>query len=150
MSPGWSLAGFLLVTLAVAAFAAQFEPGPWYEGLRKPPGTPPDQVFAPVWTLLYAALAVAGWLVWRAAGWSRALALWGAQLALNGAWSWLFFGLQRPGLALAEIFVLWAAVAATLAAFRRIRPAAGWLLAPYLAWAGFAVWLNAGIWLLNR
>lgn len=150
MAAGWSLAGFFLLTFAVAGVAAQFEPGLWYEGVRKPAFTPPDWVFAPAWTLLYAAMAVAGWLVWRIAGWGAALALWGAQLALNGAWSWLFFGLHKPGLALAEILVLWLAIAATIAAFLRVRRAAALLLMPYLAWVSFAALLNGAIWQLNR
>ncbi len=145
-----SLAAFLLVTFAVAGFAAQFEPGAWYQEIRKPGFTPPSWVFGPAWTLLYTAMAVAAWMVWRAVGWGAELALWALQLALNGAWSWLFFGLHQPSLALAEIVLLWLAIAATLAAFWRVRLAAGVLLVPYLAWVSFAAMLNASIWLLNR
>ena len=150
MAAGWSLACFFLLTFAVAGFAAQFEPGLWYEGIQKPGFTPPNWVFGPAWTVLYAAVAVAGWMVWRVAGWGRALALWIAQPLLNGAWSWLFFGLHEPGLALAEILVLWIAIAATIAAFLHVRRAAAFLLVPYLAWVSFAGLLNAAIWHLNR
>jgi tryptophan-rich sensory protein len=83
-------------------------------------------------------------------GWGPALALWGAQLALNGAWSWLFFGLHKPGLALAEILVLWIAIAVTIAVFLSVRRVAGLLLVPYLAWVSFAALLNGAIWQLNR
>jgi tryptophan-rich sensory protein len=100
--------------------------------------------------VLYLAIAVAGWLVWHAETNRVALALWGAQLALNAAWSLLFFGLQRPGLALLEIGVLFAFILATATAFFRVRPLAGALFAPYAAWVAFAAYLNAGIWYLNR
>ncbi len=147
-----SLLLFLALCFGVAAFAARFEPGAWYAALAKPPWNPPDWVFAPVWSVLYAAIAVAGWLVWRtgrSAARSRALALWALQLALNAAWSWLFFGLQRPGLALAEISALLVAIVATIAACARVRPAAAALLLPYLLWVGFAAALNFALWRLN-
>jgi translocator protein len=143
------VASFVLV-FAVSAVGALFPPGDWYAALERPPGTPPNWLFAPVWTALYAAMAVAAWMVWRRAGWGVALALFVLQLALNGTWSWLFFGLNRPGVALVEITALWLAIAATLLAFRRVRPAAGMLLAPYLAWVSYAAYLNAGLWWLNR
>lgn len=144
---------FLVVCFGVAAWAGQFTPGAWYAGLEKPSWNPPAWVFAPVWTALYALMAVAGWLVWRQPGrlTLRRLALgaFAVQLVLNGAWSWLFFGLHRPGLALAEIVVLWLAIVATTLLFWRVRPLAGGLLLPYLAWVSFAVALNAALWRLN-
>lgn len=143
------VASFVLV-FAVSTVGALFPPGDWYAALERPPGTPPNWLFAPVWTALYAAMAVAAWMVWRRAGWGMALSLFVLQLALNGTWSWLFFGLNRPGVALVEITALWLAIAATLLAFRRVRPAAGMLLAPYLAWVSYAAYLNAGLWWLNR
>jgi translocator protein len=120
----------------------------WYDGLAKPPFTPPAALFGPVWTVLYVAMAVAAWLVWRRGGFAQggaALALWLGQLVLNGLWSVLFFGLRRPTLALVDIAVLLLVLAATIAAFARIRPGAAWLLAPYLAWSGFAAVLNGWI-----
>ena len=142
---------FLGLTAAAGAFGAQFAPGAWYAGLERPPLAPPNAVFGPVWTALYVAIAVAGWLVWKTRPASPApLALWAGQLALNAAWSWLFFGLQRPGLALVEILVLLAAVAATTASFFGVHRAAGWLMVPYAGWVAFATYLNAGFWLLNR
>lgn len=144
------LAAFLVLVALAASVGAAFQPGPWYEALRKPPLTPPDAVFAPVWSALYLAMAVAAWLVWRERGPDRALVLWAVQLAANALWSLLFFGLHVPGLALLEIALLLGLLAATTRAFFRIRPLAGALLLPYLAWVAFASYLNAGLWLLNR
>lgn len=126
--------------------------GPWYDALRKPPFQPPKWVFGPVWTVLYAAMAVAAWRVWRRAGWDGArgpLTLFLVQLALNVAWSWLFFAWRRPDLASVEIVVLWLAILATLLAFLRVDRAAAWLLAPYLAWVTFATALTIALWRLN-
>jgi len=124
----------------------------WYAGLARPAWSPPDGVFGPVWTALYFSMAVAAWLVWRREGWSGArapLGLFGVQLTLNVLWSFLFFGLERPGLASVEILVLWAAIAATMAAFWFRSKLAGLLLAPYLGWVSFAACLNFAIWRLN-
>jgi tryptophan-rich sensory protein len=150
MHSAWVLAGFLLLVFLTALSGAAFPPGEWYAALRKPPLTPPNWIFGPVWTVLYVAMAVAAWLVWRAGGGALPLALWTLQLVLNGLWSWLFFGLERPGLALLEILLLLAALLATTAAFFPVRPLAGWLLVPYVAWVAFAAYLNAGIWQLSR
>jgi tryptophan-rich sensory protein len=124
----------------------------WYVGLAKPSFTPPNWVFGPVWTLIYLTMAIAGWLIWYRYGLSEArvaLSLFAVQLVLNVLWSVLFFGLQRPGIALVDIVLLWLAILATLAAFLRLRPAAGWLLVPYLLWVSYAVALNAAIVQLN-
>jgi tryptophan-rich sensory protein len=97
-------------------------------------------------------MAIAAWLVWRE-GLTRqtalALGLFAAQLALNFAWSLIFFGQHRLGAALLEIAVLWLVILAAIVAFWRVRPAAGALLLPYLGWVSFAAYLNAGIWRLN-
>jgi tryptophan-rich sensory protein len=125
----------------------------WYRGLDKPPWTPPDRVFGPVWSLLYGAQAVAAWMVWRSGDQrapAPALELYGAQLALNLGWTLVFFGLRRPGWAVLEIVVLWVAIAATIAAFRRRSRAAAWLLVPYLAWVSFALVLTVAVWRRNR
>jgi tryptophan-rich sensory protein len=150
----------LLASLALAATAAaaggwltETSRATWYAALDRPNWAPPDAVFGPVWTLLYALMAIAAWLVWRAPPSSdtrRALALYSAQLALNLLWSALFFGLRRPAWALVEIFALWSAIAMTTIAFWRVRRLAGALLLPYLAWVSFAVALNAAFWWLNR
>ena len=123
---------------------------PWYEGLSKPRWNPPNWLFGPVWTILYLAMAIAAWLVWRKAGLTAApMQLFLTQLVLNVAWSALFFRLRSPGLAFAEIVVLWFAILATTIEFWRAVPAAGWLLLPYLIWVGYATALNFSIWRLN-
>lgn len=124
----------------------------WYDGLDRAPWNPPGWVFGPAWTVLYALMAVAAWLVARTGLDQRtvqvALALYGAQLALNLAWSLLFFGARAPGWALVDIVALVALVAATTIAFWRIDATAGWLLVPYLAWIVFATTLN--VWIVLR
>ncbi len=124
----------------------------WYSALAKPSWTPPGWLFGPVWTVLYACMALAAWLVWRTrglAGAKRELALFAVQLALNVAWSWLFFGLRSPGLAFADIVLLLAAIAATTAAFGKVSTTAGLLFVPYLGWVAFAGVLNFAIWRMN-
>lgn len=135
---------------AVASFAGQFRPGEWYEQLAKAPWTPPNWVFGPVWTVLYAAIAVAGWLVWRTAGaGSAAFAVWVAQLVANGLWSWLFFGERDMGLALADIGVLLALIVLFAVLARPHSRAAAWLFAPYGVWVAYASTLNGYAWLHN-
>lgn len=144
-------AGLCFAAAAAGSVATAASVGDWYPTLIKPAWTPPGWVFGPVWTVLYAAMAVAAWLVWRSSTAVResALMLFALQLALNVAWSWLFFGFKRIDLALVEILVLWAAIAVTIAAFARARVAAAWLLMPYLAWVSFAAVLNAALLGLN-
>ena len=144
----WLLA-WVALSLAASLPGAFFAPGKWYGTLNKPPWNPPDWVFAPVWTALYLLMGIAAWLVWSDKGWTWALVLFLVQLVLNAAWTWLFFGLQRPGLALFEISLLWLAILATLIVFWRIRPLAGALLVPYLAWVTFALMLNGELWRRN-
>jgi tryptophan-rich sensory protein len=127
-------------------------PGEWYADLNKPAWNPPGWIFGPVWTALYAMMAVAAWLVWQQGGFvvqRRPLGMFLAQLALNALWTPLFFGLRHPGLAFAEIILLWLAILATLLAFRPVSRTAAWLLVPYLAWVSFAAVLNGTIWRLN-
>ena len=147
------LAGFLILCLGVGAIAGGFTAQAvtaWYPTLAKPPFNPPNSVFGPVWTILYVMMAVAGWAVWeRGRDAKPALNLFFVQLALNFAWSFFFFGLQRPALALIDIIALWIAILLTIRAFLKLRPAAGWAMVPYLAWVSFATYLNAGIWWLN-
>jgi benzodiazapine receptor len=124
----------------------------WYATLEKPTWTPPNWLFGPVWTVLYICMAVAAWLVWRKGRLAEnrlPLGLFTVQLALNSAWSWLFFGFHLPGAAFAEILILLAAIAVTTVAFWRRSLAAGLLMMPYLGWVGFASALNWGIWRLN-
>jgi tryptophan-rich sensory protein len=119
----------------------------------KPSWTPPNRLFAPVWIVLYATMAVAAWMVWRDAelfGAALPLSLFAVQLFLNGIWSWLFFGLHRPDLAFADIIALWFAIVATILAFQDVSMTAGALLLPYLIWVSFALLLNFSISRLNR
>jgi translocator protein len=145
---------FLALVLA-AGFGAGMVTAPniagWYSTLAKPSFNPPNWVFAPVWTTLYVLIAIAAWRVWRVTGLtSRAMLYWFVQLALNFAWSFIFFGAHQTGLALIEIAVLWLAILMTMAAFFRIDRTAGLLFVPYLAWVSFAGFLNFSIWQLNR
>lgn len=125
----------------------------WYTTVEKPGFTPPNWVFGPVWTLLYALQGVAAWLLWRTGlddrGTRIAIGLFAGQFALNLAWSPVFFGLESPLLGLVVIGPLLVAVLATMAAARRVDPRAALLLAPYAAWVAFATVLNYAIWSLN-
>mgnify|MGYP003390446608 CR=1 FL=1 len=125
-------------------------PGDWYAALKKPSWNPPGWLFGPVWTTLYVMMAVAAWLVWRSGGNSRgAMILFFSQLALNFAWSFLFFGARSPWLGLVDIAMLWVALLITTIVFFGKSRAAGLLMAPYLAWVSFAAVLNFTIWRLN-
>ena len=145
--------GLALAVAAIGGLATSSSVGSWYVTLNKPSFNPPSAVFGPVWTALYILMALAAWRVWRspAAEDKRrpALILYGVQLALNLAWSLIFFGLRRPDLAMIEIAVLLAAIVATTAAFARIDRPAAWMMAPYIAWVSFASVLNFAIWRLN-
>ena len=153
MSATLGLLGFIGACFAVSTTGAVFRPGEWYERLRKPWWRPPNWLFAPAWAVLYLCIAVSGWLVWREAGFAGAavpLGIYAVQLALNAAWSAIFFGMRRPDLAFAEIVALWLSIAATMAAFAPVHAGAAWLLAPYLCWVGFAGALNFTVWRMNR
>jgi tryptophan-rich sensory protein len=147
------LLGFLALCLAtgfVAGIATRSSISDWYPALLKPDWTPPNRVFAPVWTVLYVMMAVAAWLVWRTGRDTRpAMILFFSQLALNFAWSFLFFGARSPGLGLAGVAMMWIAVLATTIVFWRIARPAGLLFLPYLLWTSFAGLLNLAIWRLN-
>lgn len=145
----------LLVVYAVAAIGSGFTTPAvreWYPSLIKPSFSPPNWVFGPVWTALYTMMAVAAWLVLRSAEKRQLqvpMVLFGVQLALNLAWSILFFGLRRPDLGMVDIVLLWLAILATTLTFWRIKPIAGALLIPYLLWVSFAAALNFELWRLN-
>ena len=144
---------FLSASFGAAVPGVIFRPGEWYRQLDKPRWRPPDWLFAPVWTVLYAMIALSGWLVWREAGLAGAtvpLGVYVAQLILNATWTPIFFGLRRPDLALVEIAVLWVSILAVIMLFHPISPLAAWLLAPYLAWVSFASALNLSILRRNR
>ncbi len=147
--------GFLLVCMAAGAVASSFPPRAreWYAALKKPPWTPPDRAFGPVWAILYLVMGFSAWLVWRHAGWEgapAALLLFFVQLVFNVLWAALFFGMRSPAAALVEISVLWVMIAATAAAFWPVSPAAALMLVPYLAWISFLAALTLSVWRMNR
>jgi tryptophan-rich sensory protein len=146
----------LVIVFAVGGAGSYFtrsSVGTWYEELNKPAFNPPSWLFAPVWTALYICMAVAMWLVWReeesASQVTPPQMMWVAQLALNLGWSVIFFGLREPGLALAEIILLWSAILATTMVFFRMSRAAGILMVPYALWVTFAAILNFSLWYMN-
>lgn len=137
---------------AAVGASASLQAGAFYAELIRPAWAPPATVFGPVWTVLYAMMAVAAWLVWtrREIRLTRiALTLFVLQLILNALWSWLFFGWKQGALSFLGVVLLWALIVATLVLFWRIRPLAGLLLVPYLAWVTFASALSYRIWQLN-
>ncbi len=146
---------FLGVCLGAGGVGSLFTAGgvrEWYPGLRKPAGTPPSWVFGPVWTTLYVLMAVSAWLVWRDYGWGArsALLIFFGQLALNVAWSGIFFKSRLPGVAFAAIVLLWLAIGFNIFVFDLLKPLSAALLIPYLLWVTYAAYLNFGIWRLNR
>ncbi len=124
----------------------------WYAMLTKPFFSPPNFVFGPVWTTLYALMGISLYMVWTSKAKSKhhAVKLFFIQLGLNTVWSILFFGLKSPSLAFIEIIALWVAIVLTIQAFQKISKVASYLLYPYLAWVSFATILNLSIWILNR
>lgn len=148
------LTAWLVLAFAAAAVGAlaSVEAAAFYEALVRPVWAPPGWVFGPVWSALYALMGVAAWLVWRERGLGPAggaLPLFIVQLAANALWSWLFFAWRLGVWAFAGALLLWALVLATTVAFWRVRPLAGALLLPYLAWVGFAALLTFVVWRLN-
>jgi tryptophan-rich sensory protein len=153
-----ALAGFMIGSISLGFIGSIFTlpaiPG-WYAGLHKPSFSPPNWVFGPVWTLLYAMMGIAAYLIWLKQGKAvnvartRALFVFGVQFALNILWSWLFFGLKSPVLGLTGIFMLWLAILATITTFRQISKPAALFLLPYIIWVTFAGFLNGAIYLSN-
>jgi tryptophan-rich sensory protein len=126
---------------------------PWYASLAKPPFNPPNWIFGPVWGTLYVLMAVAGWrvLVLPSSTPGRSAALTGffVQLALNAAWSWMFFAAHSPILGLIDIVPQLAAIVWTISRFYSLDRIAAWCLVPLAGWVGFATLLNVAIWRLN-
>ena len=153
LQSGVGLAVAFAICFGVAALGSIWTAGSvdgWYQGIQKPSWNPPDWIFGPVWTLLYSAMAVAVWDVWRSNRDAKnAIIIFAIQLGLNALWSALFFGLHSPGWAFVEIVVLIVSIVITMIAFYRRLPRASMLLSPYLAWTVFAAVLNGSIWCLN-
>ena len=146
------LAGWLVLSFAAAIPGAAFPVGEWYAALNRPSIAPPNEVFGPVWTLLYILMGTSAWLIWRRdkePTRTIALCFFVIQLLFNSIWSWLFFGLHRIDLALLEIVLLVVLIGLTTVFFWRLRRLAGALLMPYLAWVSFATVLNFRFWQLN-
>jgi tryptophan-rich sensory protein len=146
---GLALAALIIVTFCAPLLSVTSMPGTWYAALIKPSWNPPAWIFGPAWTLLYTLMATAAWLVWKRVGFSRPLWFYFIQLALNAAWTPIFFGAHQLGWALIEIVALWIMILITWLSFRRVSTAAGWLFVPYLAWVTFATTLNFTLWRLN-
>jgi len=145
---------WLAVTFTVAAIGAlaSVDAATFYEQLQRPSWAPPAWLFGPVWTVLYAAMAVSAWLVWRERGFGGArlgLGIFLVQLAVNGLWSWLFFGWRLGALALADVLLLWTLISLTIVVFHGINRLAALLLVPYLVWVTFASALTFVVWQLN-
>lgn len=148
-----SLVFWVGVSYAAALPGMLFAPDGWYRRIDKPWWTPPDEVFGPVWTVLYGLMGVGMYLVARRdqhPDLGKAIALFCAQLLLNATYSPLFFGMHRPDLALVSTGLLWLTLVSMVRVFFRIRPAAGWLQVPYLLWVTYATALTGAIWWLNR
>lgn len=155
MATSWTvLPALILLCLGIGFASSQFGTAqPVYAALAKPTWAPPPWLFGPVWTVLYVLMGTSTYLVVsRTEGRARriALSVFALQLALNFAWTPVFFGLQRYGAALVVIAGVFAAVIAMLVVYWRRVPLAGWLVAPLAMWVGFATALNASIWWLNR
>ena len=151
--PDLSLAVFGLACLIAASSGSIFRAGRWYDHLRKPTWRPPGWLFGPVWLVLFTMIALSGWIVWRGAAADQVILpmlVYGVHLMLNALWSYCFFGLRRPGLALVDMSALWLSIVATMAVFYPVSSLAAALLAPYLLWVSFAWFLNRAIWDLNR
>lgn len=137
------------LTFGAAALAAPVSKRKiWYATLFKSKATPPSWVFGPVWTVLYSAIAYAGYRTWlrpRSPQRARALALWGVQLALNASWSPLFFGKHRPKASAAVAGAMVPAIAAYSLTMRKLDKPAALLMLPYLGWSAFAAYLNTQI-----
>ncbi|WP_246832874.1 MULTISPECIES: TspO/MBR family protein [unclassified Thalassospira] len=154
----FALIAFLVLCLIISVAggaATATSVGDWYQTLNKPFFNPPNWLFGPVWSIIYALIAVAGWRVWCKTGFlpqtggRTVFILYGAQLVLNLLWSFLFFGAQSPLAGLIDIVPLLVLILANIAVFWPIDRMAGWLMVPYALWVGFATLLNSAIWWLN-
>lgn len=143
------LLAFLVLVALAASTGALFKPGPFYAALTKPEWTPPPEVFAPVWTVLYVMIALAGWIVWRAQGFGAALWIWIVQLVVNAGWTWLMFGRKQIDFALIDIAALWVLVLGFIIVAWPVRRSASLLFVPYFLWISFAAALNFALLQLN-
>jgi len=146
------IAGVLLIGFLSGIATSSGMQG-WYDTIVKPSFNPPSWVFGPAWTLLYILMGIGLYLILqtpRSDARTTALIIFGIQLTLNFAWSFLFFYFHRPGIALIEIITLWVFILLMIFRFQKLSPAAAYLQIPYLLWVSFASVLNAALWYLNR
>jgi benzodiazapine receptor len=150
---GWL--GWVAVTMGAGiagTLLSRVQASQFYQQLQRPSWAPPSWVFGPVWTLLYLMMGTAAWMVWRKAGFAEARfapVLFLVHLLFNAAWTGIFFGLELPGVAFAEILVLWLMIALLLVRFWSVEPASGMLMLPYLVWVSYAAALNFALWRMN-
>lgn len=157
MGNGLRLIGFIIISEIVGAIGSIFTTpsisSGWYATLNRPEIAPPNWVFGPVWTTLFALMGIALFLIWKKEtdrqSKRKALTWFTLQFALNILWSALFFGLQSPGAAFVEIIFLWLSILVTIVLFSRLSKVAAWLLVPYILWVSFAAYLNFMFWSLN-
>ena len=146
---------FILITLFAGFIGSLFTTpsiASWYAFINKPSFSPPNWLFAPVWSLLYILMGIAAFLIWQKRDNLKtkpALMFYGIQLILNTLWSIIFFGMHNPGLAFLEIIILWSFILITLIKFYKINKTSGILFIPYLIWVSFASILNFAVWMLN-
>jgi|TARA_R110001599_G_scaffold57369_2_gene157698 tryptophan-rich sensory protein len=143
----------ILVVGLTASTGARFRPDNWYRELNKPSWTPPDIAFPIAWGILYLLMAIAAWRIYMAdesASRTASLVVYGVQLMVNAAWSWLFFGRKEIVAALVDIMMLLALITATIALFYQVETLAAWLMVPYWLWVALALALNATIFRLNK
>lgn len=140
---------FLLACAGAGMTGGLFPPGPWYRGLRKPVWTPPDWVFPVTWTVLYLCMAAAGARAAMAPDNGIAMACWALQIAFNGLWTPVFFGLRKIRLGMVVVGMLWLTVLGATVALWQVDWIAGALFLPYLLWVTIASALNAAVWRLN-
>ena len=149
----FALAGWFLLSFAASGIGAiaSVNARDFYQELARPTWAPPGWLFGPVWTTLFALMAIAAWLVWRARGWQGArtpLTVFIVQLVFNALWSWLFFAWRIGTAAIVDVLLLWILISVTLVLFWRVRPLAGALLLPYLIWVTYASALT--IWIVRH
>jgi tryptophan-rich sensory protein len=141
------------VTAAIGSAATTPHIAGWYAGISKPWFTPPNWVFGPAWTILFAVMALAFWRILQVPagtpGRTRAILVFAVQLVFNALWSIVFFGMQNPPAALVVVLGLELSVLAMIAAFRSLDPPAGWMNVPYALWVAFATALNVGVVMMN-
>nr|WP_275592452.1 TspO/MBR family protein [Aquamicrobium sp. NLF2-7] len=145
-----SLGVFLVAVVGIGMFIGiATPPGDWYAGLAKPSFNPPNWLFAPVWTILYILIAIVGWRTWRREPAGIDMKLWFVQMALNFAWSPVFFAAHAPAAAIIIIALLLWTIGIFIARTLKSDPPSAWMFLPYFAWVSFATLLNAAILRLN-